>query len=127
MKNSEILNKLYKENALTKDDIYKDKRGFTIITRSGIEQIQYNNKIEVAFEMIQCMKDMVVIKAKTFQNGEPKIETYGSATDENCMNKFKVEVAEKRALARAIIKTMGFTNFLGQDEIENQNKKIVNK
>ena len=127
MKNKEILRKLYTDNSLTKDDVYKDKRGFTIITRSGIEKIQYQNKIEVAFEMIQCMKDMVVIKAKTFQNEEPRIETYGSATDENCMNKFKVEVAEKRALARAIIKTMRLTNTLGQAEIENQKKTIVNK
>ena len=127
MKNSEILNNLYKENSLTKDDIYKDKRGFTIITRSGIEQIQHNNNILVFFEMIVCLKEMVVIKATTFIDEDQKIETYGSATDENCINKFKVEVAEKRALARAIIKTVGLRDFLGQDEVEHQSKNIINK
>ena len=43
------------------------------------------------------------------------------------MNKFKVEVAEKRALARVIIKTTGL-DALGQAEVEDQQKtKIVNK
>lgn len=125
--NKEILRKLYKDNALTKKDVYTDKRGFTIITRSGIETIQKNNNIHVQFEVIQCLKDMVVIKATSFINEDVKMETYGSATDENCMNKFKVEVAEKRALARVIIKTVGLTETLGQAEIEDQQKNIVNK
>jgi hypothetical protein len=125
--NKEILRKLYKENSLTKKDVYTDKRGFTIITRSGIETIQKNNNIHVQFEVIQCLKDMVVIKATSFINEDVKMETYGSATDENCMNKFKVEVAEKRALARVIIKTVGLTETLGQAEIEDQQKNIVNK
>mgnify|MGYP003634409820 FL=1 len=56
MKKNEILNTLYKDNSLTKEDVYKDKRGFTIITRSGIEQIQWNNKIEVNFDVISRME-----------------------------------------------------------------------
>ena len=32
------MNKIYKDNGLEKSDVYKDKRGFSIITRSGIEK-----------------------------------------------------------------------------------------
>src|SRR5210317_293381 len=31
----EALRRLYKQNGLTEEDIYKDKRGFVIITRTG--------------------------------------------------------------------------------------------
>lgn len=126
MKKSEILNALYKDNSLEKEDVYKDKRGFTIITRSGIEKIQANNNIDVSFKIISWELDNCVVKATAFLKTK-KIETYASATKENCMQKFRVEIAEKRALARVIIKTMNLTNTLGQDEVEHQGKNIVNK
>ena len=127
MKKNEILNTLYKDNSLTKEDVYKDKRGFTIITRSGIEQIQWNNKIEVNFEVISYEVGNVILKATSFQDGIKKCETFGSASKENCFQKFPVEIAEKRALARIIIKTMGLTNTLGKDEVDyqKQNKTSV--
>ena len=127
MKKNEILNTLYKDNSLTKEDVYKDKRGFTIITRSGIEQIQWNNKIEVIFDVISYEVGNVILKATSFQDGIKKCETFGSASKENCFQKFPVEIAEKRALARIIIKTMGLTNTLGKDEVDyqKQNKTSV--
>jgi len=120
MKKNEILNTLYKDNSLTKEDVYKDKRGFTIITRSGIEQIQWNNKIEVIFDVISYEIGNIILKATSFQDGIKKCETFGSASKENCFQKFPVEIAEKRALARIIIKTMGLTNTLGKDEVDYQ-------
>ena len=127
MKKNEILNTLYKDNSLTKEDVYKDKRGFTIITRSGIEQIQWNNNIEVVFDVISYDVGNVILKATSFQDGIKKCETFGSASKENCFQKFPVEIAEKRALARIIIKTMGLTNTLGKDEVDyqKQNKTSV--
>ena len=120
------LTKFYKLHNLTPNDVYKDKRGFVIITKSGIEKIQNQNNIKIAFEMIVCEIDNVVIKAVSMRFDAmadefvPIIETFGSANKENCRNTFKVEVAEKRALARCIIKTMQWTNILGEDEVENQ-------
>ena len=61
--NREILKKLYENNSLTKTDVYTDKRGFTIITRSGIEKIERNQNIKVEYEMIVCEKNMVVRQA----------------------------------------------------------------
>ncbi len=122
MKKNEILRALYKDNSLTKEDVYTDKRGFSVITRSGIEQIQWNNKIDVKFEVISSELGNIIIKATSFQDGERKCETYGSASKENCFQKFPVEIAEKRSLARVIIKTMGLTNTLGKDEVDYQQK-----
>ena len=48
----EALRRLYKENGLTEEDIYKDKRGFVIITRTGIDKIVSRNNITVAYEVI---------------------------------------------------------------------------
>ena len=35
----DALRRLFVENNMSEDDVYKDKRGFVIITRSGIEKI----------------------------------------------------------------------------------------
>jgi hypothetical protein len=51
------------------------------------------------------------------------METFGSATKDNCRQPFRMEIAEKRALARVIIKTMNYTNVLGEDEISYQKEK----
>ena len=125
------LTKFYKLHNLTPNDVYKDKRGFVIITKSGIEKIQNQNNIKVAFDPIVCDIDNVVFKAISMRFDAmadefvPIIETFGSANKENCRNTFKVEVAEKRALARCIIKTMQWTNILGEDEVENQPSKSL--
>ena len=119
------LSKIYKDYNLSKDDIFQDRRGFIIITRSGIEKIQFNQNIKIEFDVIKCEKDNVVIKANSFlldQDGEwlKQIETFGSATDKNCIQHFKVEIAEKRAKARCIVQTIGLTNTYSEDEIKHQ-------
>ena len=40
----DALRRLFVENNMSEDDVYKDKRGFVIINRSGIEKIQFKNK-----------------------------------------------------------------------------------
>ena len=126
----DLMNKIYKDNDLEKSDIYKDKRGFSIITRSGIEKIQAKNEIAVSYEVIKAELDNCIIKATSLiREGEewiPKMETFGSATKDNCRQPFRIEIAEKRALARVIIKTMNYTETLGEDEIKHQSK-VVNK
>jgi len=60
------LAKIYKDYNLTKEDIYQDRRGFVIITRSGIERIQFDTNIKIEFDVIKCEKDNVVIKATSY-------------------------------------------------------------
>lgn len=125
-----LMNKIYKDNDLEKSDVYKDKRGFSIITRSGIEKIQAKNGIAVSYEVIKAELDNCIIKATSLiREGDewiPQMETFASATKDNCRQPFRIEIAEKRALARVIIKTMNYTETLGEDEIKHQSK-VVNK
>ena len=105
--NRNELTKIYKDYNLSEKDIYKDKRGFIIITRSGVESIQLQKNIQVEYEVICCSLENVVIKASSYlqdQDGEwlKQMETFGSASTENCRQNFKVEIAEKRSLARII-------------------------
>ena len=123
--NRNELTKIYKDYNLTKEDVYSDKRGFSIITRSGVEKIKLDRNIQVEYEVICCSLENVVIKASSYlqdQDGEwlKQMETFGSASTENCRQNFKVEIAEKRSLARIIIKTIGLFNTYGKDELDHQ-------
>ena len=119
------LAKIYKDYNLTKEDIYQDRRGFIILCRSGVEKIQLEKNIQVEFEVICCSLENVVIKASSYlqdQDGEwlKQMETFGSASINNCKLHFLVEIAEKRSLARVIIKTLGMSNTYGEEELKNQ-------
>ncbi len=123
---AETLNRLYKENNLTKEDVYKDSRGFAIITRTGIDKIVSKQNITVAYEPVIMEKDWVVIKAiasmKEGKVGLRSMMSFGEASDTNLMGggkKFPVAMAEKRAMSRVVLKIAGFyeQGVFGQDEI----------
>lgn len=101
------MRKLFEENGLTSDDVFQHKH-FVIITRSGIEKIQAKKQIVVTFDEVVIERDFVVIKAKAFiAEAAIKVETYGEAGPENCKNSYYVMTAEKRALSRAVLKSVG--------------------
>ena len=123
---AETLNRLYKENNLTAEDVYKDSRGFAIITRTGIDKIVSKQNITVAYEPVIMEKDWVVIKAvASMKDGKPSMRnmmSFGEASDNNLMGggkKFPVAMAEKRAMSRVVLKIAGFyeQGVFGQDEI----------
>ena len=62
----DALKRLFLAHNLVKEDVYKDKRGFVIITRSGVESIQLQKNIQVEFEVICCSLENVVIKASSY-------------------------------------------------------------
>jgi hypothetical protein len=120
---SEILRELFVENGLVKDedtfDLKFGSRTTTIITRSGIEKIQYHNKITVEFKEVSMEPDFVVVKAVAYsQDPNDRMESYGEASPQNTTQKYPVAMAEKRALSRVILKVAGFYkyNVMGQDE-----------
>jgi len=123
----EALRRLYLENGLTEEDIYKDKRGFVIITRTGIDKIVSKQKITVAYEVISMdiEKGYCVLKAIASMNvkGETRnMMSFGESADNNLMGggkKFPVAMAEKRAMSRVVLKIAGFyeQGVFGQDEI----------
>ena len=77
-------------NGLTEEDIYKDKRGFVIITRTGIDKIVSKQKITVAYEVISMdiEKGYCVLKAVASMNvnGEARnMMSFGESADNNLM------------------------------------------
>ena len=109
----ERLQHLATENGLNKDHFFKSPQGFVIITRQGIERIQAHKGIRVTYEVISLSDDLkhVVIKATgemARKDGLPvTMETLGESAPDNTRQKYPVAMAEKRALARCILKISG--------------------
>ena len=122
---NEILNRLYVENNLTEEDVFKHQH-YTIITRGGIEKIQANMNIYIEYVVVKCEPNFAVVKAKGEITDEKFIETFGSAlkgksyTDGNTNSWYVMEMAEKRAMSRAVLKLAGFYSLgvFGEDESE---------
>jgi len=124
----DALKRLFLAHNLVKEDVYKDKRGFVIITRTGIDKIVSSMNIQVAYEPITMTQEWVVIRATasirtgTGEHDFRNMMSFGEASDSNLMGggkKFPVAMAEKRAMSRVVVKIAGFyeQGVLGQDEI----------
>lgn len=119
---------LYKKYNLEKSDVFKHQH-YVIITRQGIEKIQAQEQIKIKFDVIKCEPNFAVVKAVN-----ENIETFGSAYKgssfkESTTNSWYVmEMAEKRALSRAVLKLTGFYELgvFGEDESEDFKKKNIN-
>ncbi|MEN8966369.1 MAG: hypothetical protein ABF250_10310 [Polaribacter sp.] len=110
--NKDKLIELYKKYGLKKDDVFKHQH-YIIITRQGIDKIQAVEQMYVSYEVIQCEPNFAVFKAKAQKDGK-MIETFGSALkganykDGNTNSWYVAEIAEKRAMSRAVLKLTGF-------------------
>ena len=131
--NSELLRELFVENGLVKDeDTYNLPygKGVTIITRSGIEKIQFHNNIEIKYYIESIVpadwaSPFVVIKAVA-KKGDIVMESFGEASSQNTTQKYPVAMAEKRALSRVVLKIAGFYKYgvFGEDESDDFKRKV---
>jgi hypothetical protein len=123
--NKEKLTVLYKKYELTAEDVFKHQH-YLIITRSGIEKIQGIEKINIKYEVVNCQPNFAAVKAYN-----DKLETFGSALkgadykDGNTNSWYVLEMAEKRAMSRLVLKLTGFYELgvFGEDESEDFKKK----
>ena len=130
--NKDKLIELYKKYGLTKDDVFKHQH-YVIITRQGIDKIQAVEQMSVTYEVIRCEPNFSVFKASAEKDGK-KIETFGSALkgegykDGNTNSWYVAEMAEKRAMSRAVLKLTGFYELgvFGEDESESFKKQYIN-
>lgn len=130
--NREKLLELYKKYDLQKDDVYKHQH-YVIITRQGIEKIQAKESITITYDVVKCETNFAVFKASAYLSAKPNtiLETFGSALkganykDGNCGSWYVAEMAEKRALSRAVLKLTGFYELgvFGEDESDDFKKK----
>jgi len=128
--NTEKIKEMFYKYKLVKDtDVFKHQH-FVILTRSGIEKVQAQEEIEVKFEVVKCENNFAGVKAIATK-GDKTIETYGSALkgegfkDGNCNTWYVLEMAEKRALARSILKLLNLyeINVKSEDEAESFKKQ----
>jgi len=124
---TEKIKEKYLHYGLEKEDVFKHQH-YVIITRSGIDKIQAIEGIEIDYEVINCERDFCVVKAHAKKgDAETFIQTFGSALkgegfkDGNCNTWYVMEMAEKRAMSRAVLKLTGFYELgvFGEDESEN--------
>jgi len=122
--NRDKLKELYEKYNLAKEDFFKHQH-YTIITRQGIDKIQALEQIDVHYEVIKCEPNFAVFKACAQKDGK-SIKTFGSALkgegykDGNTNSWYVAEMAEKRAMSRAVLKLTGFYELgvFGEDESE---------
>ncbi len=127
--NKEKLTELYKKYNLTKDDFFKHQH-YTIITRQGIDRIMALEQMTVNYEVIRCEPNFAVFKALAEKDGK-RIETFGSALKgdsyktSNTNSWYVAEMAEKRAMSRAVLKLTGFYELgvFCEDESESFKKQ----
>jgi hypothetical protein len=119
----QLIKEKYEKYGLTPDDIFKHQH-YLIITRSGIEKIQAIENIKIYYDVIKCEKDFAGVKATATKEGNT-LETFGSALkgdfkNGNTMSWYVLEMAEKRAMSRAVLKMTGFYELgvFGEDEAE---------
>tara|TARA_R110001583_G_scaffold22461_3_gene84295 strand:+ start:1396 stop:1812 length:417 start_codon:yes stop_codon:yes gene_type:complete len=132
---TELLKEKYIKYDLTKEDVFKHQH-YIIITRSGIEKIQAQEGISIDYDVVKCEKDFCVVKAYARKEGA-FIQTFGSALkgatykDGNTNSFYVMEMAEKRAMSRAVLKLTGFYELgcFSEDESEdfkkNNNMKLT--
>tara|TARA_R110000751_G_scaffold72177_2_gene146390 strand:+ start:1691 stop:2092 length:402 start_codon:yes stop_codon:yes gene_type:complete len=126
----ETLRRLFTANNLVAEDVYKHQH-YTIITRAGIDKIQANSNININYDVVECSPNFCVVKATaTSTDGKKTIQTFGSALkgqgfkDGNCNTWYVMEMSEKRAMSRAVLKLAGFyeLGIFGEDESEDFKK-----
>jgi hypothetical protein len=127
--NTEKIKEKYHHYGLEKEDIFKHQH-YLIITRTGIERIMAIENIVINYDVINCETNFCVVKA-TANKGEASIQTFGSALkgesfkDGNTNTWYVMEMAEKRAMSRAVLKLTGFYELgvFGEDESEDFKRK----
>ena len=129
----EQLKEMYEKYKLTPSDVFKHQF-WIIITRSGIEKIQAIENIEIRYEVVKCEPNFAAVKAVSrkqddsgkFADDYIEVQTFGSALkglthkEGNCNSWYVLEMAEKRAMSRAVLKITGLYEMgvFGQDESE---------
>lgn len=134
MENNKI-KELFTRYGLTSSDYFKHKH-YQIITRQGIDKIQAKERIFIEYDVVNCDPEFCAVKASASKDSA-KIQTFGSAKYGGKVNKdgkwieigntttwYLLEMAEKRAMSRAVLKLTGFYELgvFGEDESEDFKK-----
>ena len=114
---ADALNRLFRENGLVEEDVYKDKtRKYVIMTRTGIDKIVARRGIRIQFEIKyfsygqEGFKDCCVVMG-TGKLGDRVVQETGESNADNLSpfnQKYPVAMAFKRAKSRVVLQLTGF-------------------
>ena len=97
--NREQLKKMYVDFNLTPSDVFTHKN-YLILTRSGIEKIMAKSGVSCTFEITGS-----ALRGATYKDG-------------NTLSHYVLEMAEKRSMARAVLKILNLYEYNVKSEDE---------
>ena len=111
---TELIKEKYNKYNLEPSDVFKHQH-YVIITRSGIDKIQALENIFIHYEVVKSESNFASVKA---------VAVKGDYKNGNCNTWYVLEMAEKRAMSRAVLKLTGFYELgvFGEDESEDFKK-----
>lgn len=118
----ELLRRLFTENNLAQEDVFKMKMGgkeIPIITRTGIDKIVAKNNIELDYIIENLAPDNKTVVIRCIATmGQKKCVTFGESSPSNTKQAYPVAMAEKRAKSRAVLTLAGFyeQGVMSEDE-----------
>lgn len=119
MKKVEFLREVYNKYSLAADeDIFK-LHGTAIITKTGIQKICAAEKFNYRFDVLVCQPDFCAVKCEVLDGDFQTLATsFGSAEKSNVKNaqKYYLEMAEKRAKARAVLIAIGAHGYIYSED-----------
>jgi hypothetical protein len=126
---TQTIKELYKKYGLESEDIFPHKH-FTIITRQGIEKIEAKAKIKLNLQTEVVSPTYCAMKCTASIDGQEPVVMYASALNDpklkmkNCQSTYLLEMSQKRAISRAVLKLCGFYTLghFGEDEAESFQK-----
>ena len=125
----EKIKEMYFKYGLEEEDVFKHQH-YVILTRSAIAKIQAQEDIDIDYDIIKSEPNFAAVKAIATKDNKT-IRTMGSALkgntfkDGNTNTWYTMEMAEKRAMSRAVLKLTGFYELgvFGEDESDDFKKK----
>ena len=122
---------LFKKFELEREDVFTMQMGgrkIPIVTRTGVEKIMSKESIKIDYEVVKCERDFAAIKCiAQLKKGDKliTIPTFATAHPKNCKSTYYLEMAEKRAKARAVLQITEFYSMGVYAEVEADEFKQV--
>jgi hypothetical protein len=126
MNKKDFLRSTFEKYNLSKDEDIFALHGTAIITKTGIQKIASAEKFKYSFDVINCDPDYCAIKCTVSSFDDEVLSTsFGSAEKSNVKNaqKYYLEMAEKRAKARAILIAIDAHGYLYSEDESDDFKK----
>ena len=128
MTKKEFLRGVFEKYNLNKDEDIFVLHGTAIITKTGIQKIASAEKLGYSFDVVLVSPDYCAIRCDVLKDGSVIASSFGSAEKPNVKNsaKYYLEMAEKRAKARAILIAIDAHGYLYSEDESDDFKRSTN-